>query len=717
MRVQFKSDESASDSGVVTKEMTIDSKKKSKLIAILSSNLYRDRIMSVIREICSNAYDAHIMAGNTDVPFSMTVPTWEHQYFEVRDYGIGLTPEKAEETIFCYLGSDKDDSDDFIGGWGLGSKSPFAYTNAFEVTLYKDGRYWQYNQWLDKFGLPFNAVYEEGDTDEPDGVLVKVPVTPSDVHKFKYSCATYLSSTNFNVTLKNPDACTVNRAKYLFSFESGGHEFHITDHESGGELLMLYGGFIYQAMDLKTSLESETVAVLDSLNTVFTGYSIVVHTKVGQCEFQPSREAMSGSEHTVNYLNGVITALINYLNGSVQKYEADFLTPINAYVKVQKDNKHPLDIEYLFGLVDKANLDSPFKFADYKEFRKSSLLNATSSNYTGILPDNLSVPLRSVEHRYADKKKFNYPKNLKRIRRVSKTGRITASGTTSDDALSLDLTSPLHRQYVFMYHDCKLHKQYMTGGPVRIDAFVRYYSVEAGSLEEAEGLYEQMGVKGFVLRRLDDVINLSPKDKQRNSVHYDVPKAIQDVHGNRWDYDPDVTYIDKDPSMSYKCPNSFLRLGSETFHFVRFTPTFLKKYSGKLPNLMKADEFVRKYSKAIRAEVKLIKAELDHDRMVRTVKHGVELSWLGIGSRVLDDIMSFGNKRCNSSDLVARLAAVRMAFPGFEYAPRINFEVLSGTIKHSLENTALRFFNWSMVCQTNREEAKTVALSLLNTEV
>ena len=121
--------------------------------------------------------------------------------FEIRDYGVGLTEEAAKKTILLYLGSDKDDREDMVGGWGVGSKSPFAYATTYEVLVYKDGKFAHFTCWKDENGIPNSAVIERGDTEEPNGVLMRVPVESRHVSQFTTALYGYMDWTNYNVEL------------------------------------------------------------------------------------------------------------------------------------------------------------------------------------------------------------------------------------------------------------------------------------------------------------------------------------------------------------------------------------------------------------------------------------------------------------------------------------------------------------------------------------
>ena len=109
-----------------------------KMYKILSDSLYSDKIMAVIRELSTNAYDAHIAAKNKN-SFKVTLPTQTNPSFKVRDFGTGLSQTDMEELYTTYGASNKNDSNDFVGCLGLGSKSPFAYTKSFSSVSFYNG--------------------------------------------------------------------------------------------------------------------------------------------------------------------------------------------------------------------------------------------------------------------------------------------------------------------------------------------------------------------------------------------------------------------------------------------------------------------------------------------------------------------------------------------------------------------------------------------------
>ncbi len=155
----------------------------SKMFKILSDSLYSDKVMAVIRELSTNAYDAHIAAGNKN-PFKVSLPTQASPSFTVRDFGTGLSQKDMEELYTTYGASNKNDSNDFVGCLGLGSKSPFAYTKSFSTTSYHNGKKYSYIAAMDESGVPSLNLFGITDTTEPNGLEISFAVKQHDFHEF-----------------------------------------------------------------------------------------------------------------------------------------------------------------------------------------------------------------------------------------------------------------------------------------------------------------------------------------------------------------------------------------------------------------------------------------------------------------------------------------------------------------------------------------------------
>lgn len=147
-----------------------------KAFDILSNNLYQNKILAVIREISCNAADAHKVVGAPYDTIEVHLPTFGEPWFSVRDYGPGLSNADVMQLYTTYFQSTKDNSDDLIGGFGLGSKSPFAVADQFTVTSWHGGFKSEYVMYKDA-GLPRVNLIRSTPSSERTGLHVQVPTS------------------------------------------------------------------------------------------------------------------------------------------------------------------------------------------------------------------------------------------------------------------------------------------------------------------------------------------------------------------------------------------------------------------------------------------------------------------------------------------------------------------------------------------------------------
>lgn len=174
------------ESGGIKEISAFQIKTSATAFRILSSGLYSNKIRAIIRELCCNAADSHIAAGTPDLPFVLHLPNAIEPHFSVKDYGIGLSHEDVMGLYTTYFSSTKSDSNDYTGALGLGSKSPFSYTENFTVISIFNGMQRTYTALIDESGCPNIALMHETETNKCNGVEVKFAVTDStDFYNFK----------------------------------------------------------------------------------------------------------------------------------------------------------------------------------------------------------------------------------------------------------------------------------------------------------------------------------------------------------------------------------------------------------------------------------------------------------------------------------------------------------------------------------------------------
>jgi HSP90 family molecular chaperone len=147
-------------------------------------NLYSDPIGSIVREITSNCIDANRerdlklankipMEGTDDVSFWSTKQTVCIEYIEkntilgideciiFHDSGCGLSQDRVANVFTTFGASTKRDNNFEIGGFGLGAKSPLAYTDTFYVSSRHNGTETYYMIYRNNDNVPhMDQVYQ-----------------------------------------------------------------------------------------------------------------------------------------------------------------------------------------------------------------------------------------------------------------------------------------------------------------------------------------------------------------------------------------------------------------------------------------------------------------------------------------------------------------------------------------------------------------------------
>lgn len=158
------------------------------ILQILRTNTYSDPIGSICREVVSNCRDSHREAGKADIPVEVELSedelTNSKKSLVFRDFGIGLSPERINEVYTVYGESTKRSSNEFTGGFGLGAKTPFAYTDSFSVNTIFNGVKYSYQLVIDKSEKGKIIEVNRQLTSESNQTEVVIPIEDKDIRVF-----------------------------------------------------------------------------------------------------------------------------------------------------------------------------------------------------------------------------------------------------------------------------------------------------------------------------------------------------------------------------------------------------------------------------------------------------------------------------------------------------------------------------------------------------
>lgn len=274
-------------------------KNSAKAFSILSSGLYSNKIRAIIRELSTNALDSHVGVGKADLPFEVHLPTIFEPWFAVRDFGMGLDRDQVVNIYTTYFDSTKTHSNDFIGALGLGSKSPFSYTENFTVTAIKNGIKGIYSAFINEMGVPSIAEMLSELTDEENGVEVKFSVTD----RHDYNSFQSEARTVFKWFTHKPTIIGVNNFEHIspsYLEENIIPNVHVTN---GRTCTAVMGNISYPLSDIPEVEKhfGELRYLLDC--------GLVLEFGIGDLDFAASREQLSYIPLTIKSIRAKLETL------------------------------------------------------------------------------------------------------------------------------------------------------------------------------------------------------------------------------------------------------------------------------------------------------------------------------------------------------------------------------------------------------------------------
>lgn len=257
-------------------------KNSGKAFKVLIDGLYSDKIRAVVREIWSNAYDAHVEAACSEQPFECQLPTIFEPIFRVRDYGIGMDHQTIMHLYTTVFESTKENTNTQVGKFGLGSKAPFAYTDTFTVTSYSGTDKTLYSAYIGDGYEPMIATMGREACDEPRGIEIQFPVNSNDAQAFRTAAEATIQGFDTMPTILGQSL----RVEHLpVDIEGDGWKVIRRNHLPMDQAYAKQGCVIYP-------INGDAVDQLSSFELALLMSPIVIDFEVGELEISASRESL-----------------------------------------------------------------------------------------------------------------------------------------------------------------------------------------------------------------------------------------------------------------------------------------------------------------------------------------------------------------------------------------------------------------------------------------
>ncbi len=308
-----------------------------KVARMLSDQLYQDKIKAVLRELGTNAYDSHVMAGKKNVPIEVTLPTSFNPICIIQDYGVGLSPEQVENIYTVYGVSDKDNDNSLVGALGLGSKSVFAYggkTATIESIF--NGTKYVYSALLGEDNVPVLAkLGREIPTQESNGVKITIPVNRTDISNFQSKAREVYEFFEVKPIFKGTSISFENRQVI-----AKGTNWVLYNT---GKCSALMGGIAYNIQFSDSALKPEEVKMFN--------HPFYINFNIGDLDIEISREGLSYDLKTRSAITSRFKLIRTEISKSINDEIAQCKTLWDARLKAVESSG------VLYEYVDRAKLE------------------------------------------------------------------------------------------------------------------------------------------------------------------------------------------------------------------------------------------------------------------------------------------------------------------------------------------------------------------------
>jgi hypothetical protein len=326
-------------------EIEVAKEEANKLFSILLEN-YKNSRASFIREVTSNAWDAHKEINSSEPVIVKLHREGNENYISFVDKGVGMSEKFIYKTFSKLLKSTKTDSNEQIGGWGIGSKSPLAYREQFFLSTVKDGYKNEYIIYREGTEMPkILPTLTNEPTEEQNGTTVKVQlldITHVDkyyswrsIHEGEHIANTVVKELAYfdNVILdfdykiaKKYDYENYNNSKIV-----EGEYFKFRAEAQYDKEIHIVLGKVAYPIDWKE---------ISEIDREFINIPIAVKFEIGELQVNMTREMIRYSDESKKLITERVNAAINEIKTLFDKqnlYE-DFIKWGEAFSKFKKRN-------------------------------------------------------------------------------------------------------------------------------------------------------------------------------------------------------------------------------------------------------------------------------------------------------------------------------------------------------------------------------------------
>jgi len=536
-------------------------------LTLVSKNLYSNPIGSFIREIASNAVDANKQVNIEDAVLIHIYQEGAEYYIEFKDNGTGMSPDVFENIYSHWFSSDKRDSNESIGGWGLGSKSPLSYQESFEIVTRSEGKEYHYI-YANEGSKPAATLLTINNTNSPNGTTIRIEINSLDTFKVYNETIKQLAYFR-NIYVKNDVRYYDNNFKL---YEADDYILRNVYQPFGVEMHICLGQVAYPINWKILNIEQIDIPV-------------GIKFEIGELDVTLSREEVNYTEEVKEVLIRKIAKVKQIL---LDKYNEQLqITDFKEYIKILEGTKKPkfiiedvsiimtkFDIKPIFSplpgiKIVKKYIDDLFCFYTVEELRgnrRGNSIKDLSSYISGSY--NLDAYLVTDRVNTYDSAYLGNSIALIRRRKIGKGEMVKIARALNllEDKKAGDTTWPIYKEgyigvisSVIKYIDNYVTTTFKGYNGIAPDYWIEQYKAEQ------QGLYEERKQTithytiyntrstvnwGELIDRYKAIFYISKKESKENIIAYEFLYSLLPAYFRK-----NSTFLIINPSVITKVKN------------------------------------------------------------------------------------------------------------------------------------------------------------------
>lgn len=304
-------------------------------IMTVLSGLYKNPVDAMVREYTTNMYDAWLAqkrknANAVYTPCELHLPTALSPFLVFKDFGIGMDYDTVWNVYSQYGNSTKGDSNDEVGGFGLGSKTAFCYNNGQQWTI--ESRYnaelMTFMAFVGEDGIPNITHVATVPTTEQNGVTIRIPIRREHIQEVHKAARKYVPYFPMDIQVLN-SAVALTKPVYVLEGTGWGIGQYVNDggwSRYHGRLRVVMGNVPYDVD------QSQIGNIVGDLMT----NAIDLHVPIGAVDIVPSRDDLKYTDRTKTAITAALNTMRKGLEQVVSKMVDSAPTEYAALEQFQK---------------------------------------------------------------------------------------------------------------------------------------------------------------------------------------------------------------------------------------------------------------------------------------------------------------------------------------------------------------------------------------------